>query len=59
MNLTLFHFIFVCPCLAYLLSLISYLLSPYFVISYLLISGSYPIGGYLDHILLIDKSWLV
>jgi len=35
-------------------SLISYLLSPY-----LLISGSYPIGGYLDHILLVDKSWLV
>ena len=38
----------------YLLSPISYLLSPY-----LLISGSYPIGGYLDHILLVDKSWLV
>jgi len=36
------------------LSLISYLLSPY-----LLISGSYPIGGYLDHILLVDKFWLV
>jgi len=56
MNLTLFHFIFVCPCLAisYLLSPISYLLSPY-----LLISGSYPIGGYLDHILLVDKSWLL
>ena len=46
MNLTSFHFIFVCSCLA-----ISYLLS--------LISGSYPIGGYLDHILLVDKSWLV
>jgi len=44
-------FIFVCPCLA-----ISYLLS---LISYLLISGSYPIGGYLDHIPLVDKSWLV
>jgi len=29
------------------------------LISYLLISGSYPIGGYLDHILLVDKSWLV
>jgi len=38
------------------LSLFGYLLSP---ISYLLISGSYPIGGYLDHILLVDKSWLV
>jgi len=41
----------------YLLSTIflsCYLLSPY-----LLISGSYPIGGYLDHILLVDKSWLV
>jgi len=38
----------------YLLSPISYLLSPY-----LLISGSYSIGGYLDHILLVDKSWLV
>ena len=49
MNLTSFHFIFVCPCLA-----ISYLLSPY-----LLISGSYPIEGYLDYILLLDKSWLV
>jgi len=36
------------------LSLFGYLLS-----SYLLISGSYPIGGYLDHILLVDKSWLV
>jgi len=36
------------------LSLISYLLSPY-----LPISSSYPIGGYLDHILLVDKSWLV
>jgi len=33
------------------LSLFGYLLSPY-----LLISGSYPIGGYLDHILLVDKS---
>ena len=38
------------------LSLFGYLLS---LISYLLISGSYPIGGYLDHILLVDKSWLV
>jgi len=38
----------------YLLSPISYLLFPY-----LLISGSYPIGGYLDHILLVDKFWLV
>ena len=36
------------------LSLFGYILSPY-----LLISGSYPIGGYLDHILLVDKSWLV
>jgi len=36
------------------LSLFGYLLSPY-----LLISGSYPIGGYLDYILLVDKSWLV
>jgi len=36
------------------LSLFGYLLSPY-----LLISGSYPIEGYLDHILLVDKSWLV
>ena len=63
MNPTSFHFIFVCPCLAisYLLSLISYLLSliSYFLSPYLLISGSYPIGGYLDHILLADKSWLV
>jgi len=33
------------------LSLFGYLLS--------FISGSYPIGGYLDHILLVDKSWLV
>ena len=38
----------------YLLSPISYLLSPY-----LLISGSYPVGEYLDYILLVDKSWLV
>jgi len=36
------------------LSLFGYLLS-----LYLLISGSYPIKGYLDHILLVDKSWLV
>jgi len=43
------------------LSLFGYLLSPisYLLSSYLLISDSYPIGGYLDHILLIDKSWLV
>ena len=36
MNLTSFHFIFICPCLtiSYLLSLISYLLS---LISYLFI----------------------
>jgi len=54
MNLALFHFIFVCPCLA-----ISYLLSSYLLFPYLFISGSYPIGGYQDHILLIDKSWLV
>jgi len=45
MNLTLFYFIFICPCLA-----ISYLLS---LISYLLIFLS------LAHILLVDKSWLV
>jgi len=54
MNLTLFHFIFVCPYLA-----ISYLLSSYLLSPYLVISGSYPIGGYLDHILLNDKSWLI
>jgi len=33
------------------LSLFGYLLS--------LISGSYPIGGYLDYIPLVGKSWLV
>jgi len=62
MNLTLFHFIFVCSCLAisYLLILLSLIsLSCYLLSPYLLIFGSYPIGGYLDHILLIDKSWLV
>ena len=52
-----FNFILFYLCLSlfgYLLSPISYLLSPYLVIS-----GSYPIGGYLDHNLLVDKSWLV
>ena len=52
MNLTSFHFIFVCPCLA-----ISYLLSPYLLISYLLIFLS------LAHILLEDiwtiSYWLI
>ena len=52
--LSLFLFGYLLSPISYLLSLISYLLSPY-----LLISGSYPIGGYLDHILLVDKSWLV
>jgi len=43
----------------HLLSLISYLLSSYLLSPYFLISPSYPIGRYLDHILLVDKSWLV
>ena len=47
--------------ISYLLSLISYLLSPisYFLSLYLLISGSYLIGGYLEDILLNDKPGLV
>jgi len=43
------------------LSLFGYLLSPisYLLSLYLLISGLYPIGGYLEDILLDDKPGLV